>query len=331
MENITAEKTVDWSLKTFLESPRAVKPDDLVESLVPEASVTMLAAAPGAGKSFLMLGLALAVTRGEDFAGLKTKQAPALFIGEDAPAWDYAGQLRKLLGDGSAPATFHIAANEQFRLLDTGRRAALGEYVRRHGVRLVIVDTLRAVHDNDENDSQQMQKVMNELRAISVEYGVSVVFLHHSPKPSSIGTTSDYRGSSVLLGSCDFFYSMAALRLGNESRLTLQCKKGRGADMPTVLTLRLAWGKPPAVIARVGEADTRPDLPTQVIAKLRKGPSCVGEIVASVEADGRAAKTIREKVDKVVKALQGSGVATYVLEGGKKIWSLAPETEEVAA
>lgn len=331
MEQVTAEKTVDWSLKSFLASPRAVKPDDLVESLVPETSVTMLAAAPGLGKSFLMLGLGLAVTRGEDFAGLKTKRSPALFIGEDAPAWDYAGQLRKLLGDGSSPADFHIAANEQFRLLDPAKRATLGEYVRRHSIRLVIVDTLRAVHDSDENDSRQMQAVMNELRAISVEYGLSVLFLHHSPKPSSIGTTSDYRGSSVLLGSCDFYYSMTALKFGKESRLTLQCKKGRGADTPAVLTLRLAWGKPPAVIARVGEADTRADLPTQVIAKLQKGPSCVAEIVASVDAEGRAPKTIREKVDKVLKALRESGVATYVLEGGKNIWNLVPETQEAVA
>src|SRR5713101_7207584 len=96
-------KQDDWSLAVFLDSPRSQFPEFLVHSLTPECSLTMLAAEPGAGKSIFAAALGLAVAQGQPFLDLRTKKGGVLFIGEDAPAWDYGSILRKLLNSVAPP------------------------------------------------------------------------------------------------------------------------------------------------------------------------------------------------------------------------------------
>ena len=68
--------------------------------------------------------------------------------------------------------------------------------------RLLIMDTLRRFHTDNENSSEAMSEVIGRLEAIATDTGCAVLFLHHSAKNASQTETLDQqqasRGSSVL-------------------------------------------------------------------------------------------------------------------------------------
>lgn len=71
------------------------------------------------------------------------------------------------------------------------------------GRRLIILDTLRRFHQEDENNSEAMSKVIGKLEGIAADTGCSIIFLHHSNKGAATMGVGDIqqasRGSSVLV------------------------------------------------------------------------------------------------------------------------------------
>ena len=55
--------------------------------------------------------------------------------------------------------------------------------------KLVIIDTLRVIHNQDENDGGKMSELIKLLGAISQECNTSIVFLHHTNKNSANNST----------------------------------------------------------------------------------------------------------------------------------------------
>jgi len=312
--------TEDWSLPTFLGDKRSHFPGYLWEPFLPKQSVVMLAADAFSGKSMFCLGLGLALAEGGTFLGSPVVQANVLYVGVDSPQWDYGTQVRKLLAGRKPPAGFHFLP-EPFRLLDRGWRARIGAYIQAHAIQLVVLDTLRAMHDKQENDSADMQLIMSEMRAIGTEYGVTVLFLHHRPKPNE-GKQSGYRGSTVIEDSADVFVSMTAQAVGADaSLLTLRCPKGRGVKARSPMSVKLIWDDD-AGTAFLSLADWRAAKPvrsleTAVDARLAKGPATMEELVDEVPADGRARKTIRNKVDAYLQRKRKAGIV--VNEHGKVV------------
>ena len=331
----TAEPSRDWSSKAFLASPRSRPPGMLVESLLPKESITMISAAPGTGKTFFTLAMAIALAQGTPFLGFKTCQSPVLFIGEDAPGWDYGPMLRSLCGSAEPPEGLHIAANDRFRMFEASWRDELGKYVQQHGIKIVVLDTLRSVHDKNENDSREMQQVMNEIRNWSVTYGVAVLFLHHEAKPSKDQEGSSYRGSSVLLGSTDFYFRMSVLPGGTRTgmkALALTPRKGRGRFLHGPITFDLVWDPPPVRIVRHSavEAPKALDLASIVRAELETGPRSMEQLLAAVPNGKLSNKTLRTKIDGVLKPLREAGLVFPSRVGSKFVWRLL-EAEKIAA
>ena len=90
---------------------------------------------------------------------------------------------------GSLP---NIMAPEWF---DGLKRAAEG--------RLMVLDTLRRFHIEEENASGPMAQVIGRMEAIAADTGCSIVFLHHASKGAAMMGAGDQqqasRGSSVLV------------------------------------------------------------------------------------------------------------------------------------
>ncbi|WP_459208818.1 helicase RepA family protein [Cronobacter sakazakii] len=86
------------------------------------------------------------------------------------------------------------------------------------GRRLIILDTLRRFHQEDENNSGAMSKVIGKLEGIAADTGCSIIFLHHSNKGAATMGVGDLqqasRGSSVLVDNIrwqSYLASMTAL------------------------------------------------------------------------------------------------------------------------
>lgn len=71
------------------------------------------------------------------------------------------------------------------------------------GRRLMVLDTLRRFHIEEENASGPMAQVIGRMEAIAADTGCSIVFLHHASKGAAMTGAGDQqqasRGSSVLV------------------------------------------------------------------------------------------------------------------------------------
>lgn len=91
----------------------------------------------------------------------------------------------------------------------------LFDYVKEYGIDLLILDTLRLCHFEDENDSKKMAELISILKELG-SAGCSVIFLHHVSKGAVLnGISSEVaqssRGSSVLVDNIRWQLNMGVL------------------------------------------------------------------------------------------------------------------------
>ncbi|WP_423842160.1 AAA family ATPase [Aeromonas veronii] len=71
---------------------------------------------------------------------------------------------------------------------------------RAEGRQLLIIDTLRQIHTEDENDSTGMARVLNRLQTLAARTGCAVIFLHHTSKQGERDGSRSAGGISWLIG-----------------------------------------------------------------------------------------------------------------------------------
>ena len=208
------------------------RPPALFEGLMPERTITMISAEPGCGKTFLALAMCLSLDQGGDLLGrFKARQKQrTFFLGQDAPDWDYAEQFRKLAQRlGIKDTEVDFLTNQGASFTDRRFLMELQKWHEMASYRTIIFDTLASFHELDEKDERQMGGIMTILKKLRDDLGCSVIFTHHTRKPSEIPVSGNYaaRGSSVISGSVDFHLS---LRRGGGNRIYMNMAKGRGSE-----------------------------------------------------------------------------------------------------
>lgn len=194
-------------MAAFSEVP---SPIDYVLPNMVAGTVGALVSPGGAGKSMLALQLAAQVAGGPDLLEVgELLTGPVVYLpAEDPPAAIHhrlhalgahlTAEQRQTVADGLLIEPLigkcpNIMALEWF---DGLKRAAEGR-------RLMVLDTLRRFHIEEENASGPMAQVIGRMEAIAVDTGCSIVFLHHTNKGAAMVGTGDQqqasRGSSVLV------------------------------------------------------------------------------------------------------------------------------------
>ena len=194
-------------MAAFSEAPL---PLDYVLPNMVSGTVGALVSPGGAGKSMLALQLATQIAGGPDLLEVgEFPIGPVIYLpAEDPPAAIHhrlhalgahlTAEQRQAVAEGlliepligSCP---NIMCLDWF---DGLKRAAEGR-------RLMILDTLRRFHIEDENASGPMAQVIGRMEAIAADTGCSIVFLHHASKSAAMIGAGDQqqasRGSSVLV------------------------------------------------------------------------------------------------------------------------------------
>lgn len=194
-------------MAAFTELP---PPLDYVLPNMVAGTVGALVSPGGAGKSMLALQLAAQIAGGTDL--LEVGELPTGLVvylpAEDPPTAIHhrlhalgahlTAEQRHAVADGLLIEPLigkcpNIMAADWF---DGLKRAAEGR-------RLMILDTLRRFHIEEENASGPMAQVIGRMEAIAADTGCSIVFLHHANKGAAMAGTGDQqqasRGSSVLV------------------------------------------------------------------------------------------------------------------------------------
>ena len=216
-------------------------------------SVGSIVAAGATGKTMLALQIAVHVAGGADtlelagVAGWQPTHGRVLYLSGEDPADVIAGRIHAIGGYmPDADARTRVAANLRIApLVGYGARIDQGEWrswIERESVdaRLVIVDTLRRFHGQDENDGGEMATLLAHLEHICRASGTSIVFLHHVSKASALngaaGEQQASRGSSVLTDNVRWQSNLA----------TMSEKEAKAAGVPDDQRrrfVRLAWPK----------------------------------------------------------------------------------------
>lgn len=207
----------------------------LIDRHIPDVSVGFLYSAPGVGKSFLALDMALCVAHGLDtWQGEKVtthegKRAVIYIAAEGSfdlglriKAWHAARGLEP----GDVPFRVIESTIDFMDPEDVARllRTVAGAKV---NPALVIVDTVsRAMPGADENLQKDMTVFVAACDRVREAFRCAVIGVHHASK------TGDLRGSTVLRGAGDFVMRLER-RTGTIRALTMEKQKAAPDDWET--------------------------------------------------------------------------------------------------
>ena len=177
----------------------------LVSTFIPLASLNMVFAPRGIGKSWFAMGLAKAIAKGEPtFLGWKIHESGhVLFVDGEMALVDLKERLLSLFGEQGC-ANFHLLPSEDLykdgcpicldKFQEQEAILNLLENMRATGVnpKLIVLDNLstlrRGVNENDNSEAQVLLDFLVKLRHL----GYCVLLIHHTNKGG------EQRGASIL-------------------------------------------------------------------------------------------------------------------------------------
>jgi hypothetical protein len=198
----------------------------------------MISAEPYTGKTMLMLAMALSLATGKPLFGKYNphKNCRSLFLGQDAPSWDYVGQTSKLAyGYNLNPKSFgewdlDLLLNKGQHITDQKFVNWVADWHSVTGFDVLFIDTLLKFHTADENSNTEMARVMDVLARIREQLDVTVIFSHHVGMPKETAVSANYRarGATAVAGAVDWHFQLQAT--GANNKVKIITPKGRGAD-----------------------------------------------------------------------------------------------------
>jgi hypothetical protein len=292
----------------------------LWKGIIEEGRLLTMCGPTGTGKTAIGLLMALAIARGQELAGRRTRQAGVLFLAGENPT-DVKTRWKTALGrEMIDPDTVDVHFVEgRFNIEE--QLDAIHAHLTTHPTGLVIPDTLQAFFDGDDsNSNDQMKAAAFGFREIT-KAGPAVLIPAHPKKGASRDNNVPY-GGGALLNEVDGNISL----WGSQACVELHwCGKFRGSfdpvhfaldvcQMPDVLDLD---GDPiTTVIARAiggDEAETQEEVLNGelicLLAAIRDNPG------ASIERLGTACAPMaglpgwsRSNTDRRLKALIARGL-----------------------
>lgn len=165
----------------------------LVKNLIPKEGTTIFASISGEGKSLLMMHLARCLSEGTPWFGnpeFETEQAKVLYVNLEMSLSEMQRRGRKI-GFELQNENLTILNEDNFNLnegydQDDIKYKWLLRYIYEHEIRVVIIDTFRAVCGGlKEEKAEEVRKFFQKFMILK-NSGVSVIFLEHVRKPTQL-------------------------------------------------------------------------------------------------------------------------------------------------
>ena len=200
-------------------------PIDCVLPNMVAGTVGSIVSPGGVGKSMLALQLAAQIAGGPDLLGLGTlPTGPVAYLpAEDPPVALHhrlyalgvhlSSMERQKVADG---LLIEPLIGQCPNIMSSGWFDGLKKIAENR--RLMVLDTLRRFHIEEENASGPMSQLIGRMESIAAETGCSIIFLHHSSKGAvSMGASDQQqasRGSSVLVDNIRWQSYLASMTPG---------------------------------------------------------------------------------------------------------------------
>ena len=208
----------------------------LVEELIPERGLSVLAAAPKAGKTLLSMALAMAVGAGSPhrFLGRKISRSRVLLVemeGSESSLVDRATRISIERAEPFGSGEVYVSHRPRGFSLPQSF-AELNSAAEEIDAGLIVLDPLASLLNGaDENSASSLAPILNALAELSRERAVLVI--HHSSKPASdkgAGARDPFasiRGSSAIFAAADSAAILDTSEDGLRAKLTIRPRDAR--------------------------------------------------------------------------------------------------------
>ena len=213
----------DLTLKTFTAADLAgatIPPTPFIVNTLLPAGLTILAAPPKTGKSWLCLALADAVATGATFFGYKVNEGSVLYMALEDNQSRLQSRLKAI--GSKLPSNLHMVCRNALTL-DNGLIDQLEAWISAHSdTRLIILDTLQRIKgaaaygmDAYANDYARLAP----LQELAVEKNVAILAVHHFRKQGNYAVDDVFErlsGSTALFGASDCAWAIYGKRGADE-------------------------------------------------------------------------------------------------------------------
>lgn len=162
-------------------------------------AVNMVSAPPNTWKSWLFFSLAASIAAGSElFDHFKTEQHKVMVVNEEDSFRSVQDRFKLLdITNTSLPIFFHVA---QGLKINSSFVENIVEEMKEKETDVLLLDSLRSMHDAEENDSTEMQVILDHLKEIARQE-ITVIFTHHHRKRHPLDkqqSADSSRGSSAI-------------------------------------------------------------------------------------------------------------------------------------
>lgn len=187
--------TAQWLLEQPFDEPAWV-----VEEMLP-VGLHLLVGPPKIGKSWLVLGLGLAVSLGKPFWGFATRQGAVLYLCLE----DTFSRVQKRLWTITDEANDSLFFANVAETIAGGLADQLVDFHADHGdLRLVIIDTLQMVRaPSGESLYASDYGDLSKLKRVADDCGIAIVVIHHTRKMGDSDALNTVSGTTGITGCAD--------------------------------------------------------------------------------------------------------------------------------
>lgn len=219
------------TLKEALAAPHELSPC-LIDGVLRQGHKMLVAGPSKAGKSFLLMNLAVSIAEGREWLGWKCAQGKVLYVNLEIDENSCLKRLEDLYEENHIPEDRRHLENIHtwsLRGESTPMDKLTPRLIRRakdNGYSAIIIDPIYKVITGDENSASEMANFCNQFDKIATKLKSSVIYCHHHSKGAQSGKSSMDRAS----GSGVFARDPDALLDILEMEVTDEIKKSYGAD-----------------------------------------------------------------------------------------------------
>lgn len=224
----------------------------LLDHLVVDSGLTLLAGDFGAGKTWLALDLAIAMASGQSTAwGMDVEPGGVAFFAADN-SFRMTQRRIKALTDGrgiEAPHDRLVFDFDPLAFSEPSAAAVVRQAVEETGARLLVVDAIvRYLGRFDENSAGDVGTVMASLREIANATGCGVLIVHHLRKvyggqQTKTKLADRVRGSGDFVGAVDSALVVTSQGQGANQVRTLAQVKNRDDEEAPASTFSIMAGE----------------------------------------------------------------------------------------
>lgn len=311
----------------------------LIDGFLTGGSITVLAASPKTGKTWVALALAVGVASGAPALGRFHVPSPGpvlLFHAEDDSRAVRERIESIAVGQGLAleSLAIHAIRSERLRLDDPEDRRALEALLSELRPKLLVLDPLVRLHAGAESYVGHIAELFGYLRVLQRQFGVAILLTHHLAKNRSGGGEA-MRGSGDIHAAYDHGATLARQADGSVIlRLEHRCaprpdpiafrivSQAGGGTVFELVELAQEEATPERTPRRLSGAAVQPakadvSLPDQVLAELRRAGQPLSQV-----AIRKALQVRNETLTKVLRELQASGAVHHLGRMGG--WAVGP-------